>query len=160
MGKIKKVIERVKGILVKVCDISSKGMKMNGEEERGKDMVGIRGWIGALNRIKMIAIVVVNCFLLTAVYGQAVAGILESQRATEQFKQVFEDIDVPYSYGKITQARYKGSDKVFINIQDLHSHSEVQKNISNIIEIFDNKYGVKNVYLEGAYGEMVNSGQR
>ena len=104
MGKIKKVIERVKGILE--------------EEERGKDMVGIRGWIGALNRIKVIAIVVVNCFLLTAVYGQAVAGILESQRATEQFKQVFEDIDVPYSYGKITQARYKGSDKVFINIQD------------------------------------------
>ena len=154
MGKINKVIERVKGILVKVCDISSKGMKMKEEEERGKDMVGIRGWIGALNRIKVIAIVVVNCFLLTAVYGQAVAGVLENKRATEQFKQVFEDIDVPYSYGKITQARYKGSDKVFINIQDLHSHSEVQKNISNIIEIFDNKYGVKNVYLEGAYGQV------
>ena len=154
MGKIKKVIERVKGILVKVCDISSKGMKMKEEEESGKDMVGIRGWIGALNRIKVIAIVVVNCFLLTAVYGQAVAGVLENKRATEQFKQVFEDIDVPYSYGKITQARYKGSDKVFINIQDLHSHSEVQKNISNIIEIFDNKYGVKNVYLEGAYGQV------
>ena len=44
----------------------------------------------ALNKIKAIAVVVVNCFLLTAVYGQAVAGVLENKRATEQFKQVFE----------------------------------------------------------------------
>ena len=116
--------------------------------------MGKIGWIRAINGIKVIAVVVVNCFLLTGVYGQAVAGVLENKRATEQFKQVFEDMDVPYSYGKITAAKYMGSDKVYINIQDLHSHAEVQKNISNIIGLFDDKYGVKNIYVEGAYGQV------
>ena len=79
-------------------------MNIKEEDIMGKGMV--KGWIKAINRIKAIAVVVVNCFLLTAVYGQAVAGVLENKRATEQFKQVFEDMDVPYSYGKITGARY------------------------------------------------------
>ena len=113
-----------------------------------------KDWILSLNAMKVTAIIVVNCFLLTAVYGQAVAGLLENNRATEQFKQVFEDFDLPYSYGKITSADYRNSDTVVINIQDLHSHPEVQRNINNIISLFDEKYGVKNVYLEGAYGQV------
>ena len=36
----------------------------------------------------------------------------------------------------------------------MHSHAEVQKNISNIIGLFDDKYGVKNIYVEGAYGQV------
>jgi hypothetical protein len=43
---------------------------------------------------------------------------------------------------------------VVVNIQDLHSHPEVQRNISRIIDLFDSKYGVKNIYLEGAYGQV------
>ena len=119
-----------------------------------KMYINIKEWALSLTVMKITTLIVVNCFLLTAVYGQAVAGVLENQRATEQFKQVFEDIDLPYSYGKITEAGYKGSDTVVINIQDLHNHPGVQKNISNIISTFDNKYGVKNVYLEGAYGDI------
>jgi len=113
-----------------------------------------KDWIVSLNFMKVTAIIVVNCFLLTAVYGQAVAGLLENNRATEQFKQVFSDFNLPYSYGKITSADYRGSDTVVVNIQDLHSHAEVQRNINNIISLFDEKYGVKNIYLEGAYGEV------
>ena len=116
--------------------------------------IATKNWVLSLNAMKVTAIIVVNCFLLTAVYGQAVAGLLENNRATEQFKQVFEDFDLPYSYGKITSADYKGSDTVVVNIQDLHSHAEVQRNINNIISLFDEKYGVKNVYLEGAYGQV------
>ena len=116
--------------------------------------IATKDWVLSLNAMKVTAIIVVNCFLLTAVYGQAVAGLLENNRATEQFKQVFEDFDLPYSYGKITSADYRNSDTVVINIQDLHSHPEVQRNINNIISLFDEKYGVKNVYLEGAYGQV------
>ncbi|MBQ4178956.1 MAG: hypothetical protein II598_04345, partial [Elusimicrobia bacterium] len=47
-----------------------------------------------------------------------------------------------------------GTDRVIINIQDLHCHPKVQQNISNIIEIFDKSFGVKNVYLEGVYGKL------
>ena len=118
------------------------------------NLLGFKEWLVSLNRIKITAIIAVNCFLLTGVYGQTIAGVLEKERATEQFKQVFEDMDVPYSYGKITAGKYEGSDRVVINIQDLHNHAQVQKNISNIIRIFDEKYGVKRVYVEGAYGQV------
>ncbi|MBQ3835171.1 MAG: hypothetical protein II816_06630, partial [Elusimicrobia bacterium] len=119
-----------------------------------KLIYSFREWVFSLNAVKITAIIVVNCFLLTGVYGHAVAMVLDNQRATEKFRQVFEDFDLPYSYGKITSANYKASDKVVINIQDLHSHPEVQRNISNIISTFDEKYGVKNVFLEGAYGTV------
>ncbi|MDD2523943.1 MAG: hypothetical protein PHT81_03760, partial [Endomicrobiaceae bacterium] len=111
-------------------------------------------WILSMTFMKVTAIVVVNCFLLTGVYGQAVAMVIENNKATAQFKQVFDDFNLPYSYGKITSANFAGSDKIVINIQDLHSHPEVQRNINNIISLFDSKYGVKTVYLEGAYGQV------
>ena len=155
MNRIERLIKRIRSLMNKVKQASK--IREDVEEMKEKlnnKYLGIKGWVIGLNRIKAIAIVVVNCFLLTAVYGQAVAGVLENKRATEQFKQVFEDMDVPYSYGKITNARYRGSDKVYINIQDLHSHAQVQKNISNIIGLFDDKYGVKGIYVEGAYGQV------
>ena len=128
--------------------------KLLSKEELNSLSLVLKDWLLSINSVKVIAVIVLNCFLLTAVYGQAVVGVLENQRATEQFKQIFEEFDVPYSYGKISSADYKGSDKVVINIQDLHNNAEVQKNISNIITLFDEKYGVKNIYLEGAYGQV------
>ncbi len=115
---------------------------------------GTSRWIMSMTFMKITAIVVVNCFLLTGVYGQAVAMVIDNKKATAQFKQVFEDFNLPYSYGKITSANYAGSDKIVVNIQDLHSHPQVQKNINNIIDLFDSKYAVKTVYLEGAYGQV------
>ncbi|MDR3124833.1 MAG: hypothetical protein LBU10_03025, partial [Endomicrobium sp.] len=106
---------------------------------------------------KIISIVLVNCFLLSYVYGQAVAQVLEQTRLGAQYKQIFDDFTLPYSYGKITNANYTGSDIVVINIQDLHLHPQVQKNIGNIISSFDKSYGVNSVYLEGAYGQLDTS---
>ena len=155
MNRIERLIKRIRSLKNKVQQASKIREEVKEMKEKlNNKYLGIKGWVIGLNRIKAIAIVVVNCFLLTSVYGQAVAGVLENKRATEQFKQVFEDMDVPYSYGKITKASYKGSDKVYINIQDLHSHAQVQKNISNIIGLFDDKYGVKGIYVEGAYGQV------
>ena len=128
--------------------------KLVSKEEMNTLYLGFKCWLLSFNSIKVIAVIVLNCFLLTAVYGQAVTGVLENKRSMEQFKQIFDDFDVPYSYGKISGADYKGSDKVVINIQDLHNNAEVQRNISNIISLFDEKYGVKNIYLEGAYGQV------
>ncbi|MCL2334660.1 MAG: hypothetical protein FWC57_01195, partial [Endomicrobia bacterium] len=122
-----------------------------------KPLLKSAGWLKELNSVKIIALIVVNCFLLTGVYGQAVAAVAENVRSAQQFKQIFEDFTLPYSYGKITSANFAGSDTVVVNIQDLHSHPEVQKNISKIIDTFDKKYGVKQVYLEGAYGDVDTS---
>ncbi|MDD5021917.1 MAG: hypothetical protein PHR82_07325, partial [Endomicrobiaceae bacterium] len=106
---------------------------------------------------KTLAVLVTGCFLLTSVGGQAVASVADNLRATEQYKQIFTDFTLPYSYGKITDAHFASTDRVIINIQDLHCHPKVQKNISNIIDLFDKQYGVKNIYLEGAYGDVDTS---
>ncbi|MDR2192668.1 MAG: DEAD/DEAH box helicase family protein, partial [Endomicrobium sp.] len=116
-----------------------------------------KDWLLELNAVKITALITLNCFLLTGVYGQAAAAISENIRATEAFNQIFDEFNLPYSQGKITSAFYGASDTVVISVQDLHSHAEVQKNISKIIEAFDKEFGVKNVYLEGAYGDVDTS---
>lgn len=106
---------------------------------------------------KVISLIVINCFLLSFVYGQLIATAISNEQATQQYKQIFSDFLLPYSYGKITDAHFSSTDRVVINIQDLHCHPKVQKNISNIIALFDKQYGVKNIYLEGAYGNVDTS---
>ncbi|GAB1402595.1 hypothetical protein MASR1M68_15060 [Elusimicrobiota bacterium] len=110
-----------------------------------------------VNIKKTLAVLVTGCFLLTSVGGQAVASVADNARATQQYKQIFSDFMLPYTYGKITDAHFASTDRVIINIQDLHCHPKVQKNISNIIDLFDKKYGVQTVYLEGAYGDVDTS---
>ena len=103
---------------------------------------------------KLLAIFVVACFFASSVCHDAVAVATMPTVDATQYKQIFTDFILPYSYGKITKSHFAGTDRVVINIQDLHCHPQVQKNISNIIEMFDKKYGVTNVYLEGAYGDV------
>jgi hypothetical protein len=91
------------------------------------------------------------------VYGQAVAQVVENTISTQQFKKVVSEFILPHSYGKITDANFCGSDTVIVNIQDLHLHPDVQKNIANTIKLFDNKYGIKNVYMEGSQGQVDTS---
>ncbi|MCB4792139.1 MAG: AAA family ATPase [Elusimicrobia bacterium] len=60
-------------------------------------------------------------------------------------------------FGSSPGLRTNNSNTVVINIQDLHCHPEVQRNISKIISIIDNKYHIKHVYIEGAYGSVDTS---
>ena len=103
---------------------------------------------------KLLAIFVIVCFFVSSVCHDVAAAVAMPTAGTTQYKQIFTDFILPYSYGKITKSHFAGTDRVIINIQDLHCHPQVQKNISNIIEMFDKKYGVTNVYLEGAYGDV------
>lgn len=103
---------------------------------------------------QIIALFVLNCFLLSYVYGPALASINDGKAMVEKYKNIFSDFMLPYTYGQIVKSHYAGTDRVVINIQDLHCHPKVQKNISNIIELFDRQYGVANIYLEGAYGDV------
>ena len=103
---------------------------------------------------KCISIITASCLLISFVIGPTTANAMTNEEATAKYKQIFKDFMLPYNYGQITSAHYAGTDRVIINIQDLHCHPKVQKNISNIIETFDKNYGVKKVYLEGAYGNV------
>ncbi len=103
---------------------------------------------------KSISILTAFCLLISFVIGPTAANAMTNEQATKEYKQIFKDFMLPYSYGQITSAHFAGTDRVIINIQDLHCHQKVQKNIANIIETFDKSYGVKKVYLEGAYGQV------
>ncbi|MDR1942064.1 MAG: hypothetical protein LBQ47_07035, partial [Endomicrobium sp.] len=103
------------------------------------------------------AILVLNCFLFSFCYGPSIAAVIDGKQAAKEYKQIFDDFILPYAYGKITDSHFASSDRVIINIQDLHCHPKVQKNIGKIIELFDKKCGVTNIFLEGAYGDIDTS---
>ena len=117
----------------------------------------IRSWKKELNPVKITSLIVINCILLSFVYGESVGQGVQTRLNTQQFKKILTEFTIPQAYGKITESKYGGSDTVVINIQDLHLSAEVQKNIGSIIELFDKKYGVKNVYMEGGYGKVDTS---
>ena len=107
-----------------------------------------------INYQKLISVITATCLLVSFVIGPTAASAINNEQTTEEYKQIFKEFILPYSYGKITNAHYAGTDRVIINIQDLHCHPKVQKNIANIIETFDKKFGVQKIYLEGAYGDV------
>ncbi|MDR3113608.1 MAG: hypothetical protein LBU09_04455, partial [Endomicrobium sp.] len=102
--------------------------------------------------IKTTALIAANFFFFSCVYAQAAFAFIESARQNGQISQSQFDFTIPYPHGKITSSNFFASSDVIINIQDLHSHPHVQKNIAKIIEAFDRQYGVAEIYLEGAYG--------
>jgi hypothetical protein len=57
-------------------------------------------------------------------------------------------------YGKITTMSDWRGEKVIVNIQDLHSHAQMQRNIERIIELLAKKYNVKHIFVEGAYKKV------
>lgn len=98
---------------------------------------------------KLIALITSMSFLIgIAVPGHAVKTGSAPERET---------LFIPVSYGKITGGKYFGGDEIIINIQDLHCHGEVQRNIAGIIGHLDSSYGLDHVYLEGASGEIDTS---
>ena len=97
---------------------------------------------------KLTALLTATSLLISFVVGPTAASAINNEQTTKEYSQIFKEFILPYSYGKITKSHFAGTDRVIINIQDLHCHPKVQKNISNIIKIFDEKYGVNNIYLD------------
>jgi hypothetical protein len=59
-------------------------------------------------------------------------------------------------YGKVTKVSDNGlRGDVVVQIQDLHSHEGVQRNIEKIIEVLSKKYRVRGILVEGGY-ERIN----
>ena len=106
---------------------------------------------------KTVSLTVTASLLLSFVISPSTANVIINKEAANQYNELFDNFVLPYSYGQITKAHYAGTDRVVINIQDLHCHPNVQKNISNIIETFDKNYGINKIYLEGAYGKIDTS---
>lgn len=102
---------------------------------------------------KLTAAITCLCFMAGALFPQSLYAVA-ANAGNGDAGQRSDVFSVPSSAGKVTSARYYGGNEIIINIQDLHCHSEVQKNIYKILGFLDNKYGLENVFLEGASGEV------
>ncbi|MDR1941574.1 MAG: hypothetical protein LBQ47_04540 [Endomicrobium sp.] len=91
------------------------------------------------------------CFLWSVTAQSAAAGA--AQIAANDVN-VLNDQIFSSDLGHIIDAKSYGTKQVIVNIQDLHSHPQVQKNIAQIIEKLDDKYNVKAIYVEGASGKV------
>lgn len=61
------------------------------------------------------------------------------------------------SSGKVTESILTGSKQIVINIQDLHCHPEVQRNIARILADLDRQFSLTHVFVEGGYGPVDTS---
>ena len=57
---------------------------------------------------------------------------------------------VPFNLGKLTKSTDFSTSKVIVQIQDLHGDPQTQKNIASILSCLDKKYGISDIYVEGA----------
>ncbi|MBP9865911.1 MAG: hypothetical protein KBC91_05875, partial [Candidatus Omnitrophica bacterium] len=63
-------------------------------------------------------------------------------------------LEIPDVLGKVEEAYSDQSPKTVVLIQDAHAIEDAQKNIQKLIAYFQEEYGVRQVALEGAAGEI------
>jgi len=110
-----------------------------------------------MNIKKILSVVTAACFTFSFVFGETLHAALDAPADAGRALPALEDFVIPQSCGRITDSKLFGSKQVVVNIQDLHCHPEVQRNISKILSALDKKYGLKNVYVEGGYGNINTS---
>ncbi len=109
-------------------------------------------------------------FIWTFILFESVYGIttyIQDNNNINDILSKLEEFVLPYKYGRIVEQYIPvehslnvehltlNSPKIVL-IQDLHCHPEVQKNIYEIIKLFDNKYGVEKILVEGAPNSKIN----
>ncbi|MGA2090096.1 MAG: hypothetical protein ABSH12_01380, partial [Endomicrobiales bacterium] len=101
---------------------------------------------------KLIASLTLIAFMYSSVLHQALFAAVSLVREQVEINKLTrsEQLIVPYTYGRITSGAYNGNDRLVVYIQDLHCNPEVQTNISKILKLFDTKFGINKIFVEGA----------
>ncbi|MDR1695458.1 MAG: HD domain-containing protein, partial [Endomicrobium sp.] len=103
---------------------------------------------------KLTALFVTAVFSFSSLTANVNAAVTSSAVSGTAYNN-FDFLSViPMSQGKITSFSGKQSDTVVINVQDLHSHADTQRNISKIIDSISSKYNVSGIYTEGGFGKI------
>lgn len=104
---------------------------------------------------KILSIVVSLCFINLTITDIYAVLLPETAAVAVNGAAVVADYPVlPEDVGKIVQDMYVLGNRTVINIQDLHSDENTQKNIISILEFLTDNYDVKNIYFEGAIGNL------
>ena len=104
---------------------------------------------------KIISILMVLCFcnlILTDIYG-AVIPVVNNNSSVNNIAVANNSL-LPVDIGKFVQDMYVLGNRTVINIQDLHSDENTQKNIVSILEFLVDNYNIQNIYFEGAIGTL------
>ena len=111
-----------------------------------------------INKIKVIAVITLVSFIISTV-GTNLYALPTQVNDSKKYEEVFNKVDsaINLESGKITASKDAKSDITVVNIQDLHCHPQVQKEISKIIGELARKYKLKKVYVEGGYGDIDTS---
>ncbi|MHB9156375.1 MAG: hypothetical protein ACYC5N_11935, partial [Endomicrobiales bacterium] len=110
-----------------------------------------------MNFRKAVSLITTGCFLFSFVLGEALHASVDNARDAKRFREIAGEFVLPASTARITDGSDCGSRAVVVNIQDLHCHPEVQRNISRILSLLDRKYRLKKIYVEGAAGAVDTS---
>jgi radical SAM protein with 4Fe4S-binding SPASM domain len=119
-------------------------------------IIGIAGEV-PFNFIKSVAVITSACLLYTSVFAPALYALSKCEVEAAKARVIPDEYIIPSSCGRITDAKIYDGRRIIVNIQDLHCNPEVQRNIAGILESLDRKYGLKNVYVEGGYGDVDTS---
>jgi hypothetical protein len=106
---------------------------------------------------KHVAVFVAGAFSLSAFVPGTMAAIVPAAPSVD-FANIYDAYKasnvLPMSLGKITAINDKQSSTVIVNIQDLHSHADTQRNISKIVDLIGQNYNLSSVYTEGGFGDI------
>ncbi|MBN1823462.1 MAG: protein kinase [Endomicrobiales bacterium] len=106
---------------------------------------------------KFVASATAACFIFSSVAAEGLYAAVQGQNSTSDFKRMIDEFVIPANIGKVSSLKSFESPVVVVNVQDLHCHPEVQRNISRVISIIDGKYGLSAVFVEGASGKLDTS---
>ncbi|MGA2090768.1 MAG: hypothetical protein ABSH12_04815 [Endomicrobiales bacterium] len=106
---------------------------------------------------KIVAMATALCFFYCAIAVPIIEAVVTPLPPRPDVQVENDTLLLPPSIGRITAGRDFHSGVMVINIQDLHCHPEVQRNISKILEILDKKHPLQTVYIEGGYGDIDTS---
>lgn len=99
---------------------------------------------------KVTAIFTSICFIFSIISAQSVYAAMPISNVSVPTNLPTNTL-IPFNLGRITDAYYSNSSgDIIINIQDLHSHEQTQRNISSILSILDKNFDLKDIYVEGA----------
>ncbi|MBN1822679.1 MAG: tRNA-dihydrouridine synthase, partial [Endomicrobiales bacterium] len=106
-----------------------------------------------MNCKKILSSIVAFSFLLTSFPAGGFDAAKERAAESREIGSLLGGFFMPPSVAKISDIDLSGqAGTLVINIQDLHCNPEVQKNISKILQILNEKQELGEVYVEGASG--------
>jgi hypothetical protein len=115
---------------------------------------------------KVVSMIIVISIMVSVVCKDIAYANGEKDNIVGKAEVINKDVvdivnDVPIiarEYGKVTKVSDNGlRGEVVVQIQDLHSHEGVQRNIEKIIEVISEKYRVRGILVEGGY-DRINLG--